>query len=88
MAQLKQLLDPDSTTVLEAVRYMSDDPDVVGGMTRTQLYLHMDIRERMLKAQHGANWREYWDAEFADKRELWAAHRDYHEAVKAVRRTR
>ena len=86
MAQLRQMLDEDSKVALESVRFTSEDPSAVEQMTRTQLYLHMDIRERLLRAEHGEGWREAFDREFEAKRELWAAARDYHEAQKQMRR--
>ena len=87
MPKLRDILTDDSEALLESVRFMSDSPEAVEDMTRTQLYLHMDIRERMLKAQYGEGWRKHFDKEFSEKRELWAAARDLHEAVKAARRT-
>jgi hypothetical protein len=87
MPKLQAILSEDSEAALESIRFMSPDPTAVEAMTRTQLYLHMDIRERMLKAQYGEGWRKHFDKEFSEKRELWAAARDLHEAVKAARRT-
>lgn len=88
MPQLRQMLDQDSQVALESVKYMSDKPEAVEAMTRTQLYLHMDIRERMLRDRYGKEWRKHFDAEFGEKRALWAAARDYHEAQKQMRRSR
>lgn len=86
MPKLQQILSEDSEAALESIRFMSSDVTTVSDMTRTQLYLHMDIRERMLKEQYGSGWRKHFDKEFNAKRELWAAARDLHEAVKAARR--
>lgn len=88
MPKLGQILNDDSKLVFHAIRLMAEDATTVETMTRTQLHLHMDIRERMLKAQHGKNWQEHFDAEFAEKRERWMAARDLHEMKKRLRQLR
>ncbi len=85
MPKLGQIINDDSALVCEAIRLMAEDATTVEAMTRTQLHLHMDIRERMLKAQHGDGWREHFDAEFQEKRERWMAARDLHEMRKRLR---
>lgn len=86
MPKMRQLLSEDERIRFEAIRYMSERPDAVEAMTRTQLYEHMNIRERMLRAKHGDDWRRYYDTEFAEKREVWAAARDLHEVEKEARK--
>lgn len=88
MPKLQQILSPDSEAALESIRYTSDDVTTVADMNRTQLYLHFDIREKLLKAQHGPDWQRHADREFAAKRELWSAARDWHEAIKAAKAAR
>jgi hypothetical protein len=85
MPTLGQILSDDSKLVCQAIRLMAEDATTVESMTRTQLHLHMDIRERMLKAQHGDDWQTHYDAEFAEKRQRWMAARDFHEMKKRLR---
>jgi hypothetical protein len=85
MPKLGQIISDDSKLVFDAIVLMAEDATTVEAMTRTQLHLHMDIRTRMLKAQHGEDWQEHFDAEFADKRQRWMAARDFHEMKKRLR---
>ena len=82
MPQLKQVIDGDARRLLESVRYMSDEPGVVSSMNRTQMLLHMDIRERLLREQHGDDWKRWFDREFSVKHRLWAKARNQHEAAR------
>lgn len=84
MPELRHLLSPDSELALEAVRYMSPDPEVVVDMTREQLYIHLDVRAKVLAAQSN-DWREVFEAEAYDKISLWSAGRDLHEAIKRAK---
>lgn len=88
MPRLRQVLSEEDRLKLEALRYMSEDPTTVEDMTRTQLFLHMDIRERILREAHGDGWQAQFDLEFAEKRARWEAARDLHEVEKELRGTR
>ena len=88
MPKLREIISQDERLVFEAIKLMAEDPTTVEAMTRTQLYLHMDIRTRMLKAQYGTDWQRHFDAEFQEKRERWEAARDLHEVEKQMRGTK
>lgn len=80
MPKLGQVINGDARRLLESVRYMSDEPGVVATMTRSQMALHMDIRERLLKERYGDDWRRHFDREFSVKEPIWYKARNRHEA--------
>lgn len=84
---LRDILSDDSRVALEAIKFMSPNPEAVDEMTRSELHTHLSVRERIVRRDHPNDWQSRLDAEVFDKLERWAAMRDVHEILKAVRRT-
>ena len=71
MAELRHLLDAESTMVFRAVQAASEDPTSVEMMTRQDLQTHLALR-----AQLGAT-----DEELAEKLAHWKAARDLNKVM-------
>lgn len=76
MPQLKHLLSKESMNALRAHQALEQDPSVVDNMTRSDLYTHLALIERM-----GAS-----EEEILSKIERWADMRDVDKLFRKARR--
>lgn len=85
MPQLRHLLTEESALRLQAVKFMSADIEAVDSMTRTDLYTHFAVRQRILSEQSN-DWKAVYDAEVEAKIRRWKMARNLHERALRARR--